>query len=181
MSTVVINATAASLLGFLESSPRTGWELMTEIEQSIGNFWNVTRSQVYRELNSLAADGLVEAGDLGPRDRQPYRITDQGREAFREWINREPGDELIRFPLLLTVFFKGRLAPERLARFLTIHRLRHEQCLEEFEVLAERLRGVEGGPVDALRFGVAYERAVIEWIGSLLAASEAEAGSERSA
>ncbi|GAF98116.1 unnamed protein product, partial [marine sediment metagenome] len=37
-----LNATAASLLGFLLEGPRTGYELQEAVEASIGNFWNVT-------------------------------------------------------------------------------------------------------------------------------------------
>jgi DNA-binding PadR family transcriptional regulator len=160
----VINATAASLLGFLAMRPMTGWELMTQIELSIGKFWNVTRSQVYRELGSLAADGLVKAGELGSRDSKPYEITETGHAAFTEWINREPGPDLIRSPLLLTVFFREHVAPEKLQRYLTAHRLDHQTQLEEYERLEAQLHNDPGGPLDALRFGIAYERAVLEWL-----------------
>jgi DNA-binding PadR family transcriptional regulator len=160
----VINATAASLLGFLDLRPMTGWELVAQIELSIGKFWNVTRSQVYRELSRLASDGLVKAGDLGPRDSQPYEITDKGRTAFTEWINREPGPDLIRSPLLLTVFFRDHVEPEKLERYLTAHRLDHQRLLEELELLETQLEEAPGGPLDTLRFGIAYERALLQWL-----------------
>ncbi len=177
----MVNATAASLLGFLETCPMTGWELVAQIEQSIGNFWNVTRSQVYRELTSLAAAGLVDAGDPGPRARQPYQITDSGRLAFAEWINREPGPELIRDSLLLTVFFRDRVEPEKLKRYLTVHRLRHEAQLDHYEVLEAQLAGASGGPLDTLRFGIAYERAFLDWIRGLEQLAEAAPRAEGAA
>jgi DNA-binding PadR family transcriptional regulator len=167
----MLNATAASVLGFLDAGPRTGWELTQAIEDSIGNFWNVTRSQVYRELASLAADGLVEAGDRGPRDRRPYSVTPSGRQAFVDWINREPGDELIRMPLLLTIFFREHVAPERLATFLHAHRQRHQACLDEFLAIAGELGSTPSGPLDALRFGIAYEREMLRWIDEMLASA----------
>jgi DNA-binding PadR family transcriptional regulator len=163
----MINATAASLLGFLEMGPMTGWELVAQIEQTIGNFWNVTRSQVYRELNSLAGSGLVEAGDRGSRARRPYRITESGRHAFTDWINREPGPGLIREPLLLTVFFRDRVDPEKYQRYLTTHQFRHQAQLEGYELLEALLAGTAGGPLDTLRLGIAYERAVLDWIQGL--------------
>ena len=172
MSSIVINATAASLLGFLVPQSRTGWELMACIEDSIGEFWNVTRSQVYRELGTLAAAGLVRPGALGPRDRRPYEITEEGRAAFNDWINQEPGDGLIRIPLLLTVFFREHVLPERMERFLAVHRLRHAKHLEEYEALARDLEDMPGGPLDALDLGIAYERAVIGWLDQLQARAE---------
>ena len=41
------------------------------VETTIGDFWNVTRSQIYRELRSLEELGLVEAGETGARERRP--------------------------------------------------------------------------------------------------------------
>jgi len=164
----MINPTAASLLGFLANSRElTGWELVSQIEATVGNFWNVTRSQVYRELNTLAEMGLVEAGDPGRRSRRPYRITDTGREAFRVWINHEPGPDLFRIPLLLTVFFRDRVEPDKLARYLATHRLAHQRQLEQYQALETDLAAVPGGPLDALRLGIAHERAFLDWIVEL--------------
>lgn len=48
-----LNATAASILGFLDRQSMSGSELAAQIENVIGDLWNVTRSQVYRELKLL--------------------------------------------------------------------------------------------------------------------------------
>src|SRR5690606_21166455 len=77
-----LNPTAASLLGFLHHGPMTGWELSQTAMTVIGAFWSLTRSQVYRELLRMADDGLVEAGEPGPRDARPFSLTPAGRQAF---------------------------------------------------------------------------------------------------
>ena len=41
-----LNPTAASVLGFLSGGTKTGWDLMQAIDNSVGYFWNVTRSPV---------------------------------------------------------------------------------------------------------------------------------------
>ena len=111
-----LNSTAASLLGFLHEGPMTGWDLVAIAQRRIGDFWSLTQSQVYRELAAMAEADLVRAGERGPRDRQPYELTDAGRAAFREWLNREPGAETIRFPLLLMLVFGRHLEPGRAQR-----------------------------------------------------------------
>ena len=63
MAGYTVNATGGSLLGFLHERPMTGWDLVTVAQQRIGNFWSLTQSQVYRELNAMAGAGLVEAGE----------------------------------------------------------------------------------------------------------------------
>ena len=170
--TVRVNATAMSMLGFLHDGPLTGWSLVATVEREIGDFWSVTQSQVYRELATMARLGLVEAGERGPRDRRPYAITDAGRRAFREWIATEPGPETIRFPLLLTVLFGRHLPAGRLAAVLDAHRQVHDGRRAGY---LEELREAETAPAGAvdphalatLRFGLAYETMVLDWMASL--------------
>ena len=163
-----LNATAASLLGFLHAGPMTGWDLASTAETLIGDFWSLTKSQVYRELSTMADAGLVKAGATGPRDRRPYRLTPSGRAAFRAWLQHEPGAELIRFPLLLTVNFGRHLPAERLAAYITTHRARHAKRLAEFESVWQSVID-DGDPylISTLDFGIRYERMVLEWFDAL--------------
>src|SRR6266536_4522176 len=167
-----LNATAASLLGFLHQGPLTGWDLVQTAEREIGDFWSLTRSQVYRELAAMAEAGLVEAGERGPRDRRPYSLTEAGRAAFAEWVRREPGPESIRFPLLLTILFGRYLPPEQLERFLKLHRSVHARRLAGYrrqhrEAMAAGAGDAEPYAVATLEFGIAYERAVLSWFDRL--------------
>jgi DNA-binding PadR family transcriptional regulator len=175
---LTLNPTAASLLGFLHVGPMTGWELLEAVDRSIGYFWNVTKSHVYRELQSLEVRGLVVAGPVGPRQSRPLSLTRAGRAAFAWWISQEPGQELIRFPLLVTMFFGAHLDPDRLESFLAIHRRRHEERVVEYEQFAEMLEGApRAGPsavpgmtdqnrrfaLATVRLGLEYEHAVLRW------------------
>ncbi|MGW5666696.1 PadR family transcriptional regulator [Micromonospora sp. NPDC003776] len=166
-----LNATAASLLGFLHEGPMTGWDLVEYAQQRIGAFWSLTQSQVYRELTAMASAGLVRAGERGRRDRQPYEITEAGRAAFAEWAAKPPAAETIRFPLLLTVLFGRHLPAERLAEYLAGHRTAHAARLAEYEQVAAALPAeadeIDPYSVATLRFGLAYERAVLEWFDAL--------------
>ena len=164
-----VNPTAGSILGFLASfGSLTGWDLDQVIDTSIGNFWNVTRSQVYRELRNLATRGLVVQGDSGPRDRTPYDITEAGRAALHAWLARDPGPDVIRHRLLLTVFFRDHLAPDRLAEILAAQRAEHERTLARYQELQRDL-GVEDSRATTLCFGTAYEEALLAWIDSVAA------------
>lgn len=171
MSARPINATAASLLGFLHEGPMAGWDLVAVAQERIGDFWTLTQSQVYRELAAMAGAGIVELGQPGPRDRKPYLITEAGRVAFREWIDREPALEQIRFPLLLTMMFAGHLSPGRLAEMVAAHRAVPAERLTGYRRVREELDGVIDG-VDRFRlatleFGLRYESAVLDWFDQL--------------
>ena len=170
MSTVTsgtdLNPTAASLLGYLDLGPLTGWDLDQWVRNSIGNFWNVSRSQIYRELRTLTERGYVKAGDSGPRDRVPYAITNKGREAFKQWIAQPPPPEVIRSRLLLTVFFAHHLPAGHLREIVTAERVRHRADLERYLALEPLLAadGAQKFPLATLRFGIRYERATLEWL-----------------
>lgn len=144
----------------------TGWELLQTVERSLGCFWNVTTSHVYRELKRLEEKGLIEAGERGPREKRPFSITEAGRAAFSEWIAQEPGEEIIRFPLLVTLFFGRHLDRERLAAFLEVHRQIHERRLARYRALEETV-GDDPYCGATVRFGIAYEEAALRWFDSL--------------
>lgn len=165
-----MNATAASLLGLIEQSGElTGADLVRVAQQRIGEFWSLTRSQVYRELAVLAADGLVVSGPTGARESRPYRLTERGRAAFQAWLGQELPAETIRIPLLLAVAFGASLPPGRLAKLLDEAEAHHQARLADYRATDEQLRasGVDPHTRATLSFGVHYEEAVLRWFADL--------------
>ena len=168
-----MNPTAASLLGLLEQcGDLTGADLVRVAQHRIGDFWSLTRSQVYRELAALAEAGLVDAGPPGPRDARPYRLTDRGRVAFRAWLAEPLPNETIRIPLLLKVAFGSSLPPERLEALLDRAERDHRERLEHYRRIDGDLRaqGVDPHVRATLSFGMHYEEAVLRWFAELPAA-----------
>jgi DNA-binding PadR family transcriptional regulator len=182
-----LTPTAACILGLLEMGPTpgaarvpgpdamTGWQISSTAESSLARFWHVTRSQIYAELARLAEAGLVEdTGEGGPRSSRPYRITDAGRSAFRDWLTdwvaQEPKDDQLRSPLLLTMFFGMFLPDEKLRRILQEYRPRYQRQLDQlsrmFAIIEENQRRIP--PSQVLRRGVAYRELMIHWIDEVL-------------
>lgn len=166
-----LNATAASLLGFLHEGPMSGWDLVARAEERIGKFWSLTQSQVYRELSKMADAGLVEPGERGARDKRLFEITDTGREAFADWVETPPGTENIRFPLLLTLVFGEHVTPHRLQNFLDRHRTVHADRLAEYlkqrDAIPQTYQLEDPYSIATLDFGIRYEQAVLEWFDNL--------------
>jgi DNA-binding PadR family transcriptional regulator len=99
-------------LGLLTQHPGSGYDLLRRFEKSMGNVWSATQSQLYGELNKLAAAGLIEVADEGPRGRKEYAVTDAGRAELLRWIST-PEVAPARRPDLLRVFLLGELPPDR--------------------------------------------------------------------
>ncbi|QPZ38485.1 PadR family transcriptional regulator [Paramicrobacterium chengjingii] len=166
-----LNPTAGTLLGLLAERPMTGWELVDETGVRVGNFWTIQRSQAYRELAQLAANGHVEALPEEARHRRPYRITDAGRAAYLEWLQEMPADESVRVPFLLKVAFMDDMPRERFDELLAAQRRRHAERLTRYEQNWRELHGddtVRGGPrLATLALGIAYERSTLGWLDEL--------------
>lgn len=166
-----INPTAGSILGFLFEGPKSGWDLATEIPADIGDFWSITRSQIYRELHSLAAAGLIEAGDPGPRDRVEYAITDEGREVFRSWITSPISVGGIRFPFLLRIRFGSEMPQEMLELALRTFYDEIRANLAFYEeqraLFPSEMSRDFHLKLAALDYGIWNGRAVVQWYESL--------------
>jgi DNA-binding PadR family transcriptional regulator len=173
-----LNATAGALLGLLRDGPRSGYDLVAASEQVIGGFWTITRSQVYRELAALADRGLLERGQTGPRDRQPYQLTTAGRAAFRKWVNTSPEPENLRVPLLLRLTFSDAIDPRQLRAMVSEHHAVHRSRLEALRSLNRQLAdaGIPEERRVTLAFGIYYETAVLDWFRGLPASINPRSG-----
>src|SRR6478609_3003609 len=96
------NAVLAALL----DSEASGYDLAKGFDASVANFWMATPQQLYRELDRMAADGLI-AARLVEQDRRPnkrlYSLTDAGRQALLEFTEVPPKPGEIREDLLVHV------------------------------------------------------------------------------
>jgi len=162
-----LNATAGSLLGFLHEGAQSGWDLVRTAQRQIGDFWSLTQSQVYRELNRLAEAELVEMGESGARARRPYTITGAGRRAFLNWLALPPGPDIIRLPFLLRYFFGQHLDPQTLQAFVTLHRPQHEQRLHYFQSLIPKYLDEQPFMAHVAQLGVAYEETMLAWFDTI--------------
>ena len=170
MTGTALNATSASLLGLLaDTGPLTGADLVRTAQTRIGDYWNVTRSQVYRELARLQDAGFITAGDRGVRDAQPFRVTRAGTKALKTWLATTEPSETIRLGLLVFVAFGRHLPPGRLADLLAEHEAHHRHQLDRYRELDAELRGNGTDPFvrATLSFGLHYEEAILRWFADL--------------
>lgn len=86
-----MNDTQGVVLGYLSAGPHTGGEICALAKAEVNYFFNVTRSQVYRELTQLYGAGqITKVGRVGTTGgKQRYRITAAGRKAFQRWVKQE--------------------------------------------------------------------------------------------
>jgi DNA-binding PadR family transcriptional regulator len=86
-----LSTTSYAVLGLLSLRSWTGYELAQQGRRSLRFVWPKEDSVLYEEPRRLVARGLASAvrERNGGRFRNRYEITDEGRQALREWL-REP-------------------------------------------------------------------------------------------
>ena len=105
-------------LGLLAQEPGSGYDLLKRFKLSMDKLWPATQSQLYGELNKLAAAGLIKVSDIGPRGRKEYVITDAGRAELYRWMTSPQEDPPIRNASLLRIFLLGQLTPSQARVYL---------------------------------------------------------------
>jgi DNA-binding PadR family transcriptional regulator len=151
-------------LGLLTQAPGSGYDLLRRFEKSMANVWPATQSQLYGELNKLAAAGLIEVSDVGPRGRKEYRVTEAGRAELVRWITSPQDDPPFRSAALLRVFLLSEIPAAEARGYLLTVAQRADDDLRALEELRDSIKWSDsdadfyGGAV--LEFGL--RRAVLE-------------------
>jgi DNA-binding PadR family transcriptional regulator len=167
--------TGYALLGLLSFGQElSGYELKQWADISLRFFWSApAMSQVYRELERLAAGGFVCRRAVvrdGTRATKVYRLTPQGEQAVRAWLAEVPEPPSLKHPVALRLFFGHLLEPEDLRKAIEAHR---DWCDQMMVALAEIRDGLGDDPMwrNAARvaeWGLDYyrgEQAAVEHIG----------------
>lgn len=166
------------ILAALSQRPLTGYEITKEFDLALGYFWHATHQQVYRELRSMADDGLVDLESVtqsGKPDRKLYQVTGPGRVELDRWL-REPIIGRGSKNLLLVKVYASEDV-EVIRRHIDDFR---QECAASLETYRNISRRYYDEPIAemafwkrrsflTLRFGIAQREAQLAW------ADEAEA------
>lgn len=138
-----VSPTGYTLLGLLSfGSELSGYELK-QWADNMRFFWSApAMSQVYREVERLAATGLVSRRVVvrdGARSAKVYRLTPEGERVLRAWLATPPGPPVLRHPAALRVFFGHLLGPDELRAALEAHRAWCDEMLDQLGRVREGL------------------------------------------
>jgi DNA-binding PadR family transcriptional regulator len=127
--------TGYTVLGLLSfGSELSGYELK-QWADNLRFFWPApSMSQVYREVERLAAAGLVAQRRVvreGTRTTKVYRLTPEGEQVVRDWLATPPEPPVLRHPVALRVFFGHLLEPAELRAAIEAHRAWCDEMLAQ--------------------------------------------------
>ncbi|MEM9516905.1 MAG: PadR family transcriptional regulator [Actinomycetota bacterium] len=170
-----LTPTSYTLLGYLSITPMSGYDLATAIHGSVSQFWPVSKSQIYKELPQLEADGLVAGTDVSQErrpDKRVYNATTAGLAELDRWLANDdlPG-AVARIPELLKLFFGHRMSHDALRSMLLVERAAQVAANERFETIIAHLDTEPAARYvrATARYGLLTGKAWIQWADETLA------------
>jgi DNA-binding PadR family transcriptional regulator len=182
-----------AVLAALLAGESSGYDLAKDFDASVANFWMATPQQLYRELDRLAEQGLIQAR-IVHQERRPnkrmFSLTAAGHDAIQQFTTKAPKPSVIRDELMVKVqaadagnapavreFILERLewATAKLQRYERL-RARMLDGRTEYDYLAQAERI---GPYLTLMRGLSFEEENIRWAKRALTMIERRLPSRR--
>ena len=181
-----------AVLAALLEGEASGYQLSKRFDVSVANFWSATPQQLYRELERLEADGLVQARLVEQRRRPNKRVftlTAAGRQELHDFTAEPAKPSALRDDLAVklqavdvgdaeavreALAIRLEQARAKLALYDRLHAdLLDGRTEDEFLEQAERV-----GPYLTLMAGRRYEQLNIDWCEEVIAILAARARSD---
>ncbi|WP_020673425.1 PadR family transcriptional regulator [Amycolatopsis nigrescens] len=161
-----------AILGLLDLKPMTGYDLKKTFDNTARHFWAADRSQIYRTLGSLQAEGLLDEHIIAQRsrpDRHEYRLTEAGSAELDSWLRSPAPVELPREAFLARIYFAGRAEDPRVVQRLVEERraLIGKRLDELRELEAPRTTYPERLRAMTLRNGIVHLEVELSWLDEL--------------
>jgi PadR family transcriptional regulator, regulatory protein AphA len=165
-----------AILGFLSYQPMSGYDLKKAFDNSVRHFWPADQSQIYRTLNQLDRETLVEKEIIPREDRldlKIYHITPAGSAEIHRWLTMPLPDGDDREPLLVQIFFGGLITDEEMAALLDHQIAQVQERLQVYETIyragLERLEGFDQPrfgffTILTLEYGIRSNQVALDWL-----------------
>ncbi|MFC8685731.1 helix-turn-helix transcriptional regulator [Brevibacillus porteri] len=105
------------ILGFLSYGEMSGYDIKQAFTNSIGFFYDASFGAIYPALRKLEEEGFVTKQEIiqsGKPNKILYRITEAGKQTFRQEIQTPILPPVLRSDMLVKIFFgKSRTIDEQ--------------------------------------------------------------------
>ncbi len=152
-------------LGVLSRGACSGYEIRKQFEEGpFSHFQEAGFGSIYPALKKLTEETLVTC-EQRPQDSRPdkkvYAITQKGRHALFEAVNRPPGEDKFRSDFMYMMFFSDLISPADLDRRIAERAVYHKVQLEQLESCGEFR---SPGERFVRNFGLAMHRAALAYV-----------------
>lgn len=163
-----------AILGLIASRPRSGYDISTEFNTTLSEFWNARHSQIYPELKKLTEEGMIQyevaiSGQV--LEKKIYSITPAGKKDFMNWLSKDvPMEPTAKDIFRLRMYYSGQLSREDRRMLLESQLEQHIDRLEHLKQNQKKFSHVpdpeeEGiGDYLVLLGAIMREETTIQWL-----------------
>lgn len=140
------NKTRYLILGLLNEQPLSGYEIKKLVDMRFSFFWSESFGQIYPQLRKLELEGaiskrnIVDMENTSKRDVKKYCITDKGIDELKEWLKEPVEKEVVRYELLLKLYFSNNVSSEVMLQHIMEFQVAHRKQLGLFKKYQEELQ-----------------------------------------
>lgn len=164
------------ILGVLRSQEMHGYQLSEHLDHNVGMAITLKKSNAYKLLNKMEADGWVTYHEEREGNRPPrrvYAITPEGETAFqhmlRESLSAYPSPE---FPGAIALNHLDALSPDEAVFLLGQRREKVEGRFREIDVVPADIRSLHPG----IEYLHRYYSAELEWLDEVITQVKSRSG-----
>lgn len=176
------NKTRYLILGLLSEEPLSGYEIKKLVDLRFKYFWSESYGQIYPELSRMEKEGLIKAllkaKTESKRNSCKYEITESGLESLKEWLSYPVEKEMVRYELLLKLYFANLTDPDTMIAHIKEFQSSHKKQQDLFTLfqqdLDEHMDMHSNHPevLMVLKFGQKVWKAYDEWCEEAIALLE---------
>ncbi|HEU4964090.1 MAG TPA: PadR family transcriptional regulator [Bacilli bacterium] len=163
------------ILGLLCEGDRHPYEvLQTMKERQMQNYIKINFGTLYYNFEQLLKKGAIEVREVIHEEKRPdktiYRITDKGRQRFRELLQKQLfADTKLYHPLYPPLMFL-RFADPVMVRDAMLQQRQHtvERIAHIKQVMAEFDCDAVWTPLQIMKNGLMHSETELEWIDGFL-------------
>ena len=153
-------------LGVLTEGDASGYEIKKQMEEGpLAHFYRAGFGSIYPALNKLDEEGLVTCTEMAQEKRpgkKIYRITERGKEAFREALRTRPCSDWVRSDYLFMMFFADFLDSGRLEEVYEDYLREYRKAISDLQEM--KLCQSYAGRRFVHAFGLHLYKAMVEFM-----------------
>lgn len=105
----MVSKTGYLILGLLTEQPLTGYLIRKITLMRFRFFWSESFGQIYPQLKSLSAAGLIQAEKTATEGRKQtsYSLTAEGKRVLEEWLADTQSQDQLRMESMLKIYMSA--------------------------------------------------------------------------
>lgn len=158
------NKSLYAILGILNVSPGTGYDIKKYCDTVLSGFWNENFGHIYPTLKKMLAEELVEIVANETNEKKiMYQITPKGRMELEIWLVEETQLQPMRSEFMLKLLFSSDQPKEHIIKMLEDYKQIHVNKREKYLAMQNDLKkGIEEISKDrALFFNAILRRGIL--------------------